>query len=175
MSERAYIDHLDTPIGRLALVTNGDGALVAAGFVDGHARMEKRLDNDTLIARESELRAPIAAYFASELTALDDVPVAYEGTPFQRSVWDALRTIPCRETRSYREIARQIGRPAAVRAVGLANGQNPIALVVPCHRVIGADGSLTGYAGGLDRKRWLLAHEGTKSLSAPAPGYARGA
>ena len=81
------------------------------------------------------------------------------GTPFQRSVWRALRAIPCGETRSYGDIARAIGRPSAVRAVGLANGANPIGVVVPCHRVIGAGGALVGYGGGVDRKRWLLAHE----------------
>jgi methylated-DNA-[protein]-cysteine S-methyltransferase len=82
-----------------------------------------------------------------------------EGTDFQRTVWQALRRIPCGTTISYGELARRIGRPAAVRAVGLANGANPVGVVVPCHRVIGADGSLTGYGGGIERKRWLLAHE----------------
>jgi methylated-DNA-[protein]-cysteine S-methyltransferase len=82
-----------------------------------------------------------------------------EGTDFQRAVWKALCTVPCGQTLSYGALARRIGRPKAVRAVGLANGANPIGIVVPCHRVIGADGTLTGYGGGLDRKRWLLAHE----------------
>ena len=86
------------------------------------------------------------------------------GTPFQRAVWRALREIPCGETRSYGEIARRIGRPKAVRAVGLANGANPIGIVVPCHRVIGSNGTLTGYGGGIERKRWLLAHEGKVRL-----------
>ncbi len=98
-----------------------------------------------------------------------------EGTPFQRRVWAALTHIPAGETRSYGAQATQIGRPSAVRAVGLANGQNPIGLVVPCHRVIGADGSLTGYGGGIERKRWLLRHEGAAfkddrtSATAPHP------
>jgi methylated-DNA-[protein]-cysteine S-methyltransferase len=99
------------------------------------------------------------AYFAGNLTAIDDLPVATGGTDFQRQVWRALRQIPCGETISYGELARRIDRPAAVRAVGLANGSNPISVVVPCHRVIGSDGSLTGYGGGIERKRWLLTHE----------------
>ena len=91
------------------------------------------------------------------------------GTPFQLEVWAALRTIPAGSTQSYGGLAAQIGRPNAMRAVGLANGSNPIAIVVPCHRVIGADATLTGYGGGIDRKRWLLAHEGVKVADTPAP------
>ena len=97
--------------------------------------------------------------FTGALTALDALPVATAGTPFQRAVWQALREIPCGTTVSYAALAQKIGKPSAMRAVGLANGSNPIGVVVPCHRVIGADGSLTGYGGGLDRKRWLLDHE----------------
>jgi methylated-DNA-[protein]-cysteine S-methyltransferase len=99
-------------------------------------------------------------YFAGDLDALADIPVNPGGTPFQRSVWSALRRVAPGQTVAYRDLARAIGAPAAVRAVGAANGANPIAIVIPCHRAIGADGSLTGYAGGLERKRWLLAHEG---------------
>lgn len=99
--------------------------------------------------------AQLAAYFAGELTAFD-LPLAPSGTQFQLRVWEALQTIPYGQTMSYGQLATKIGRPAASRAVGLANGRNPIALVVPCHRVIGADGSLTGYGGGLNRKRFLL-------------------
>jgi methylated-DNA-[protein]-cysteine S-methyltransferase len=99
------------------------------------------------------------AYFDGDLHAIDALPVATEGTVFQKSVWQALRTIPTGKTMSYGELAVKIGKPAAVRAVGLANGSNPIGVVVPCHRVIGANGSLTGYGGGLERKRWLLDHE----------------
>jgi methylated-DNA-[protein]-cysteine S-methyltransferase len=94
------------------------------------------------------------------LTAIDGLKVAFStGTEFQLCVWRALREVPCGQTWSYGQLARKIGRPSAVRAVGLANGANPVGLVVPCHRVIGSDGSLTGYGGGLHRKRWLLAHE----------------
>src|SRR5260370_13185160 len=105
------------------------------------------------------VRSP-AHYFAGDLTAIDSVPVATGGTSFQREVWAALRRIRPGTTLSYGALAQKLGRPKSVRAVGLANGANPIAVVIPCHRVIGADASLTGYGGGIDRKRWLLTHEG---------------
>jgi methylated-DNA-[protein]-cysteine S-methyltransferase len=154
------IDHLDTPIGRLAVVANG-GRLHAIGWTDHHARMEKTLGGASLLPASDPggLTTALRAYFAGELTAIDTLPVDTRGTDFQRTVWRALRDIPCGETLSYGELARRIGKPAAVRAVGLANGANPVGIVVPCHRVIGADGTLTGYGGGLERKRWLLAHE----------------
>jgi len=100
------------------------------------------------------------AYFKGDLDVIDKLPVATTGTAFQQAVWRALRKIKRGQTISYAELARRIGKPKAVRAVGLANGQNPISIVVPCHRVIGSDGSLTGYGGGLERKHWLLKHEG---------------
>lgn len=99
-------------------------------------------------------------YFAGELSIIDDLPVKTAGTDFQRQVWQELRKIPCGETISYGELAQRINRPTASRAVGMANGLNPISIVVPCHRVIGQQGALTGYAGGVERKRWLLMHEG---------------
>jgi methylated-DNA-[protein]-cysteine S-methyltransferase len=99
------------------------------------------------------------AYFDGDVRALDALPVKTQGTAFQSEVWAALRAIPVGQTRSYGQLAAAIGRPSAVRAVGLANGSNPVGVIVPCHRVIGANGTLTGYAGGLERKRWLLAHE----------------
>jgi methylated-DNA-[protein]-cysteine S-methyltransferase len=99
-------------------------------------------------------------YFGGDLTAIDAVPVATAGSSFQRNVWSALRKIRAGTTLSYGGLAQELGCPKSVRAVGLANAANPIAIVVPCHRVIGADGSLTGYGGGIDRKRWLLTHEG---------------
>jgi methylated-DNA-[protein]-cysteine S-methyltransferase len=105
------------------------------------------------------LTTRLAAYFAGDIWVIDDIRTATAGTVFQREVWRALRIIPAGHTISYGELARRIGRPKAVRAVGLANGANPIGVVVPCHRVIGANGSLTGYGGGLHRKEWLLAHE----------------
>jgi methylated-DNA-[protein]-cysteine S-methyltransferase len=105
-----------------------------------------------------------AGYFGGELRILDSLAVETGGTPFQHQVWQALRAIPCGTTVSYGQLAARIGRPAAVRAVGLANGANPVAVVVPCHRVIGSNGSLTGYGGGIERKRWLLNHERTPTL-----------
>lgn len=105
------------------------------------------------------MKRALAAYFEGDLTALDGIERAAGGTPFQRAVWSALREIPAGETLSYGALAARVQSPRAVRAVGLANGANPIGIVVPCHRVIGADGAFTGYGGGLERKRWLLAHE----------------
>jgi methylated-DNA-[protein]-cysteine S-methyltransferase len=166
-SNLLLLDHIDTPIGRLALIADQRGRLRALGFTDGHDRMERQLQAHltrqktslTPTSNPGGLSAAIRAYFDGDLTAIAALPVEADGTAFQRSVWRALRLIPCGETRSYGEIARQIGNPAAVRAVGLANGANPIGIVVPCHRVIGANGTLTGYGGGIERKRWLLAHE----------------
>lgn len=105
-------------------------------------------------------RGILARYFAGEHGAIDTVPVELNGTDFQKRVWHALRRIPSGSTIPYVELAQRIGEPAAVRAVGAANGANPVAVVVPCHRVIGSDGRLTGYGGGVERKRWLLVHEG---------------
>ena len=162
------LDHLETPVGRLAIVADGDGRLCAVGWTDGHRRMERLLRGNpgglaVSLVPESDpagLTTALGAYFAGDLRAIDGLAVAFAaGTEFQRRVWQALRDIPCGETCSYGQLARRIGNPAAVRAVGLANGANPVGVVVPCHRVIGADGSLTGYGGGVERKRWLLAHE----------------
>lgn len=161
-------DEIDTPLGRLVLLTDEAGALHQVGWVDGHRRATRRgLATDAIDPRQrvsaaddpGGASAALSRYFAGELTAIDGLAVASIGTPFERDVWRVLRTIPCGVTLSYAELALQIRRPSAVRAVGLANGANPICIVVPCHRVIGADGTLTGYAGGLERKRWLLAHE----------------
>jgi methylated-DNA-[protein]-cysteine S-methyltransferase len=108
----------------------------------------------------SRFARAVAAYFAGDLDALEDLPVALEGTEFETAVWQALRQIPVGQTWSYAVLAAALGRPKAVRAVGRANGRNPVSLVLPCHRVIGADGRLVGYGGGLERKAWLLRHEG---------------
>jgi methylated-DNA-[protein]-cysteine S-methyltransferase len=108
------------------------------------------------------------AYFKGDIGVIDTLPVETAGTPFQRSVWKALRKIGKGGTISYAELARRIGKPKAVRAAGLANGQNPISIVVPCHRVIGSNGTLTGYGGGLPRKKWLLEHEGALAKTASA-------
>jgi methylated-DNA-[protein]-cysteine S-methyltransferase len=161
------MDRMATPIGELLLVADSEGNLRAVDWSDHEERMLRLLRmhyGTTGFALESTanphgLSQAIRGYFAGELTAIDRLPVQTAGTTFQRKVWQALRTIPCGTTLSYGELAQRIGRPAASRAVGLANGSNPIGVVVPCHRVIGADGSLTGYGGGIERKRWLLAHE----------------
>jgi methylated-DNA-[protein]-cysteine S-methyltransferase len=113
----------------------------------------------------------MARYFTGEIGVLDTIPVELNGTPFQKNVWQALRRIPGGSTISYAELAKRIGEPSAVRAVGAANGANPVAVIVPCHRVIGSDGRLTGYGGGLDRKQWLLEHEGVVTPTL-FPGYA---
>jgi methylated-DNA-[protein]-cysteine S-methyltransferase len=116
----------------------------------------------TAAAAPATARQQLHAYFSGDLAALGAIPVATGGTPFERAVWAGLRTIPPGVTISYAELARRIGRPAAMRAVGAANGANPIGIVVPCHRVIGAGGALTGYGGGLHRKQWLLRHEAAR-------------
>ncbi len=141
-----------TPIGDLLALSTGT-ALAALAF-DAAPPPEARRDDDAL----SDVHAQLGAYFAGTLSAFD-LPLAPEATAFQRAVWDQLLAIPHGETRSYGDLAKAIGQPLAAQAVGAANGQNPLAVVVPCHRVIGADGSLTGYAGGLHRKRALLALE----------------
>lgn len=165
---RLFLDRTQTPIGELMIVADDEGRLRGIDWTDHEARLRLLLRRhcgeagDRLApARDpGGLTRALDAYFAGELAAIDGLPVATAGTPFQRAVWRALRHISCGTTLSYAALARAIGRPAAVRAVGLANGANPISIVLPCHRVIGADGSLTGYGGGLPRKRWLLAHEG---------------
>jgi methylated-DNA-[protein]-cysteine S-methyltransferase len=171
-------DELETPIGRLALLVDESGALHQLGWLDERRRATRGLAPGAVDPqrRISAAHNPggatdaLSAYFAGDLAAIDTLAVASIGTPFQREVWRALRAIRCGTTLSYGELARRIRHPNAVRAVGLANGQNPIGIVVPCHRVIGADGTLTGYGGGLDRKRWLLAHErALPALELPFP------
>jgi len=114
-------------------------------------------------AAPAAVRDGLAAYFAGELEALRTVPWTIGGTDFQHRMWRALVEIPPGETTTYAGLAQRLGRPSAMRAVGAANGANPIAVVVPCHRVIGTGGSLTGYGGGVERKRWLLEHEGARA------------
>jgi methylated-DNA-[protein]-cysteine S-methyltransferase len=162
---RFLLDRYVSPLCLLSLATDDEGTLRALEFGDHDARMHRLLREqygDVVIeegpAPKSIIRA-LDAYFAGEFALLDKIPVATAGSPFQRVVWQALRSIPPATTLSYGQIAARIGRPTASRAVGAANGANPIAIVVPCHRVIGADGTLTGYGGGLARKRWLLDHE----------------
>ncbi|MGH6834884.1 MAG: methylated-DNA--[protein]-cysteine S-methyltransferase [Methylocella sp.] len=159
------LERLPTPIGTALLVTDEAGVLRAFDFDDFEARMARLLrrhygaTNLEAGAAPRAVKDPVSRYFDGDIQALDEVRWATAGTPFQRSVWAALTTIPAGETLSYGGLAECIGKPAAVRAVGLATGANPVAIIVPCHRVIGADGSLTGYGGGLARKQWLLDHE----------------
>jgi len=165
---RLLVDRLDTPIGELILAADVGGRLRAVEWADGEARLMRALQFQfgekgfTLTPEDNpgDLTLALAAYFEGELGILEHLPVETGGTPFQREVWRALREIPCGATLSYSELARRIDRPTAVRAVGRANGSNPVAVVVPCHRVVGQGGSLTGYGGGIERKHWLLAHEG---------------
>lgn len=177
-AHRFFGGHIDTPIGRLAWVLDDQGRLRAAGFAAGHARMEKELrayssEPNVMLDTPFETRTvrdAFEGYFSGDLKAIERLRVSAHGSAFQQGVWSALREIPCGETVSYGELARRIRNPKAVRAVGLANGANPVAIVVPCHRVIGSDGSLTGYGGGLERKRWLLEHEGsTPALTRVGP------
>lgn len=166
------LDRLATPIGQMILVADTAGKLRLAFFSDHDDPVHRHLAYQygsgkfhlEPVPNPSGLTAALAAYFAGDLNTIDDLPVETPGTPFQREVWHALRTIPCGTTTSYGKLAVQIGRPDAVRAVGTANGANPVSVVVPCHRVIGANGSLTGYGGGIERKRWLLNHEKTPTL-----------
>lgn len=178
------LDRLATPLGEMLVVTDERERLRAADFWECEARMNRLLRlhyGDGCVTLRSgrapaELRARIEDYFGGGLTAIDDIEVLTGGTDFQREVWVALRLIRPSEVRTYRELAAALERPRAVRAVGLANGANPISVVVPCHRVIGSNKSLTGYGGGLERKRWLLQHEGAlrhvaeKERGAPEQG-----
>lgn len=164
--ETLLLDRIETPVGEGLIVVDEAGALRAFDWSDYEARMRLLLRRQNPPTALIEARAPdrvrdtLGAYFAGDLRAIDALTVRTGGTDFQRRCWAALRAIPVGETRSYSDQAHAIGAPAAVRAVGLANGANPVGVVVPCHRVIGANGALTGYGGGLERKRWLLAHEG---------------
>jgi methylated-DNA-[protein]-cysteine S-methyltransferase len=160
------IDRVRTPIGDLYVVSDHDGVLRAADWVDHEARMIRLLglhysENGFALDqnRSDALRLAITAYFAGDLAAIDILSIQTAGTAFQCLVWRALRAILAGSTTSYTKLAERIGRPSAIRAVGLANASNPIAIVVPCHRVIGSNGALVGYAGGIERKRWLLEHE----------------
>jgi methylated-DNA-[protein]-cysteine S-methyltransferase len=170
--ETLTLDRLTTPIGTALLVTDEAGSLRAFNWTDYEPTMRTWLARHYPKAKLAEgkspapVREPFEAYFRGEAGALETVPWTASGTPFQLKVWETLCTIPAGETLSYAGLAERIGRPTAVRAVGLANGANPVAVVVPCHRVIGTNGSLTGYGGGLPRKRWLLDHESAEFAAA---------
>ena len=155
---------MESPLGSMRLAANGDA--LAGIWFPTHAGTPDTKDaadgarHPVLIAAKRQLRE----WFDGKRRDFD-LPLAQPGTPFQRRVWTALREIPFGETWTYTQLARRAGRPAAMRAAGAANGRNPFSIVVPCHRVIGADGSLTGYAGGLVAKKWLLEHESRLSLA----------
>ena len=159
------LERWNSPIEPLLIVTDSDGVLRALDFTGGEKRMHRLLHAHygTYSLKDGAsppaLLKALKAYFAGEIGAIDEVPTLTAGTPFQREVWKALRAIPAGATMSYGELAERLGRGGASRAVGTANGSNPVSLVVPCHRVVGANGTLTGYAGGLPRKKWLLDHE----------------
>jgi methylated-DNA-[protein]-cysteine S-methyltransferase len=153
--------YLESPIGRLMLTSNG-GALTGLFMEPSRKKVPQPAEGwveDLSVAPLAATVVQLNEYFNGGRREFD-LPLYFEGTTFQRRVWQELTEIPYGETWSYGQLARRIGKPSASRAVGLANGRNPISILVPCHRVIGADGSLTGYGGGLERKRWLLAHEG---------------
>ncbi len=150
---------IETPLGPLSLAASSAG--LARVALPGPKAAGPAGDTGAAARRHLDGAArALAAYFAGEREDFDDLALDLAGSPFERAVWDALREIPFGETRSYGEIAERVGQPGAARAVGVANHRNPVAVIVPCHRVIGADGGLVGYGGGLDRKRWLLKHEG---------------
>lgn len=170
-----FEERLKTPIGVMLVLTDAQGRLRAVDWDDYESRMHKLLGRqygkEAVALRPataaSEAGRCLEAYFDGWIDAIDAVEVAMGGTVFQREVWAALRGIPAGSHLNYGRLAERIGRPEAVRAVGAANGANPIGIVVPCHRVIGANAALTGYGGGLHRKRWLLEHEGAAGF-APA-------
>ncbi len=159
---------LTTPLGRLEVVCDGDGQLRGVDWEDGQGRLLRLLSRQyrrNPIRFDSAGPPPPAAealqaYFAGDLSAIDRLRVEPAGTPFQQRVWQALRVIPAGMTLSYAGLAARLGQPAAARAVGAANGANPVSVIIPCHRLVGSDRGLTGYAGGVRRKAWLLAHEG---------------
>jgi methylated-DNA-[protein]-cysteine S-methyltransferase len=162
------LDRLQTPIGIALLVTDAEGALRALDWDDYEHRMREllRLHYGVVELRDRpapvSMRTALSGYFDGDLGQLSGIAWRIAGTPFQQKVWTALAQIPAGTTMSYGALAAKIDLPKAIRAVGHANGSNPISVVLPCHRLIGADGSLVKYGGGLERKRWLLRHEGVK-------------
>lgn len=162
-----FIDRFDSALGKILLVSDGK-RLCALDYGDYEPRMLMLLRRHYADFQLRETRDPqgfrslLNSYLAGDLACINSIPVTTGGTVFQRQVWAALRAIPPGTVRTYGELAAQVGKPTAFRAVGMTNALNPIAIVVPCHRLVGATGALTGYAGGLERKRWLLQHEGVR-------------
>jgi methylated-DNA-[protein]-cysteine S-methyltransferase len=168
LPETFGLDRLETPIGVALLVTDSDGVLRALDWEDYEARMREllRLHHGVVVLTDArapkDMRAALTGYFKGDLDRLNTIQWRVTGTPFQHKVWTALPGIPAGTTMSYGALAAKLEAPKAMRAVGHANGSNPISVVVPCHRLIGANGSLIKYGGGLERKRWLLNHEGVE-------------
>ncbi|MEW6150525.1 MAG: methylated-DNA--[protein]-cysteine S-methyltransferase [Bradyrhizobium sp.] len=168
LPDRFGLDRVTTPIGTALLVTDAEGALRALDWEDYEQRMREllRLHYGTVDLREqpapTAMRIALERYFDGDLGQIAGIAWRIAGTPFQQKVWTALAQIPAGTTMSYGALAAKIAMPRAIRAVGHANGSNPISVVLPCHRLIGANGSLVKYGGGLERKRWLLRHEGVE-------------
>ncbi|HEY7500301.1 MAG TPA: methylated-DNA--[protein]-cysteine S-methyltransferase [Vicinamibacterales bacterium] len=158
---------IDSPVGKLTIAAQGEGVCLVH-FGPATARVKASLAQwypESEIAASEDPGGAVSVlkrYFDGDLDSLDEIEVDLHGTTFQRSVWTALRSVKAGTTLSYSQLAERVGAPSAVRAVGAANGANPVAVILPCHRIIGSNGSLTGYGGGLERKRWLLDHEGVK-------------
>jgi methylated-DNA-[protein]-cysteine S-methyltransferase len=172
--ERLVLQRFPTPIGESLIVADEQGVLRAFYWIEYEAALRRSLATQygaiplTAGAAPSALSTAFGAYFAGDIRALETAAWATGGTDFQRKVWTALAGSPAGGTLSYAALAAKLGQPTASRAVGLANGRNPICVALPCHRVIGATGDLTGYGGGLERKRWLLRHEGAAFRDTPA-------
>lgn len=164
------IDRIDSTLGTLLLVSDGE-SLCALDYADYEGRMMTLLRRHYRELRLRDAANPqgfssrLRAYLAGDLDCLNCIPVNTGGTAFQHAVWSTLRTIPPGTVLSYGEMAARLGRPLSYRAVGMTNALNPVAIVIPCHRLVGVDGTLTGYAGGLERKRWLLQHEGVDLMT----------
>jgi methylated-DNA-[protein]-cysteine S-methyltransferase len=166
---KLWLDRINSEIGTVLIVSDGT-SLCALDFSDYEQRMHKFLSQHYPQYELHEKLNPqgfsdrVQAYFDRDFSALDDLPINPGGTEFQQQVWQALRSIPVGKTWTYGQLAQHLGKPTASRAVGMANSLNPISIVLPCHRVVGANGKLTGYAGGLERKRWLLEHESSERV-----------
>ncbi len=170
MTETFRLNRIETPVGPMLIAIDDQERLRVLDWESHIERMERLMERYYGLgavalkpsAERNLVSEKLEAYVGGDIAAIDDIPTETTGTGFQRRVWAALREIPAGQTWSYGQLAAHVGEPGAARAVGLANGSNPIGVVVPCHRVIGANGTLTGYGGGIERKRWLLRHEGAK-------------
>lgn len=170
---KLYMSRMASPLGEIILMTDDRQNLRVLDFADYAERMHNLLQRQYGQTQIISAHTPcpyeknLQDYFNGNFDALNNIPVATGGTGFQRAVWQALQDIPYSQTMSYGELAAKVGNPKASRAVGLANGANPISIVIPCHRVIGKNGSMTGYGGGLERKIWLLRHESRQPALIP--------